>query len=123
VLRWNLTAGGVRVMLEEAEDPATKAIRFGPNARCMVVVPGRFNSNGSVRDPLLPPVLWNMAEGKKDEAFRPELPKGTDIEDIAVSPDGKLLAVGVEKAVVLLELPTGKLVRMLRPGEPLRLKP
>jgi len=125
VLRWNLATGGVRVMLEEAEGPAPEAIRFGPNARFMVVVPSRHEEAGSgrVRDPLLPPVLWNLAAGKKDEAFRPELPKGTDIEDIAVSPDGKLLAIGVEKAVVLLELPAGKLVRTLRPGEPLRLKP
>lgn len=125
VLRWNLATGGVRVMLEEAEGPAPEAIRFGPNAGFMVVVPSRHEEAGSVRvrDPLLPPMLWNVAAGKKDEAFRPELPKGTDIEDITVSPDGKLLAIGVEKAVVLLELPTGKLVRTLRPGEPLRLKP
>lgn len=33
------------------------------------------------------------------------------------------LAVGVEKAVMLLELPGGKLARTLHPGEPPRFKP
>jgi hypothetical protein len=28
--------------------------------------------------------------------FRPELPNGAEIEDIALSQDGKLLAVGIE---------------------------
>lgn len=125
VVRWNLTTGGTRVMLRGSEDGASGEIRLGPNARFMVVVPSRYYTNGSVRvrDPFLPPVLWDLAAGKKDAAFRPEMPKGAETEDISVSPDGKELAVGTEKAVLLLELPGGKLVRTFRPGEPVRFKP
>lgn len=91
----------------------------------MVVVPSRYSTKGSVRvrDPLLPPVLWDLGARKKDAAFRPEIPKGADIEDIAMSPDGKLLAIGAEKAVLLLEVPNGKLVNTLRPGAPPRFEP
>lgn len=114
VRRWNLATGAEKVLLKGRFGYSDKyPVLLGPDARFMIVrilKPDRL-------------VLWDLTEGRQCDQFRPELPEQAEIHDNALSPDGKTVAVGIDKGVVLLELPTGKRITTLAVPKPRQFEP
>jgi WD40 repeat protein len=60
-------------------------VAFSPDGRTLAVIEGIGDGNGTI-------YLWSIAAGKPDAILAD--PLGYDIDAVAFSPDGKILATG-----------------------------